>query len=221
VRILNAGPFRPHAATGADYIQKLFKIPGVMDAVDVLSLHTYPDDHEGSTLERGIRAVRAAAPDKPVWLTETSMAIDADTDLAEQGRQVAVIAAKSAALGVERIFWHTLADPPERPEGARGGRPGGGPGGGFSTNSLLRTLSDQTREEKPAGTVYRNLAAILAERDLRRAVVESPGLSRFPDGSALLWQGEARAPHGGVNLRTGLQIEQGLNTSAPAWLAGP
>ena len=216
-RVLNGGPFRPHAETGRDYVQKLFILPGVLAAVDILSLHTYPNDDTGETLVRGIAAVRAAAPGKPLWVTETSVSIDADTDAADQGRQVVVLAARAAEAGAERLFWHALADPPLVDEG----RPPRGSPSGFRTNSLLQAQAGGVPVDKPAGAVYRQLAAVLTKHDLVGATSGGDGVTRFADGSLLLWSGSRIAPTGGVDLRTGLPIEQGMNTYAPAWLAAP
>ncbi len=216
-KVLNGGPFRPHAETGRDYVQKLFQIPGVRDAVDIVSLHTYPNDDAGETLVRGIEAVRAAAPGKPLWVTETSVSIDADTDAEAQGRQVVVLAARAAEAGVERLFWHTLADPPPVDEG-RGQRQ---PPSGFRTNSLLQAGSSGERSDKPAGAVFRNLSAVLAAHDLVGATSAGVGLTRLTDGSILVWSGSHAAPTGGVDLRTGTPIVAGATAAAPAWLAAP
>jgi hypothetical protein len=215
-RVLNGGPFRPHADTGRDYMKALFAIPGVLDAVDIVSLHTYPNDASGETLDRGIRAVRAVAPGKPLWVTETSVSIDEDTDADEQGRQVAVLTARAAMAGAERLFWHTLADPPAADEG----RPPRGAPGGFRTNSLFATEGDQ-HVEKPAAAVFRSLAKVLATHDLFGAVEDGAGATRLRDGSVLLWDGSRQAPKGGIDLRSDEPLPAGATARAPAWLAAP
>ena len=91
-------------------------------------------------MAEGLDATRALLPDKPIWITETSMALGDGVDEAEPARLVAVLTGVAAVHGAERLFWHTLSDPPPRTDG-----PGGA--GGFATNSLMRTLQEGGRED--------------------------------------------------------------------------
>lgn len=221
-RVLGGGMNRPHAETGEAYLRDLFAIPGALDAIDILSLHTYDTHADGRRLASGIRAGRAAAPGKPIWVTETSVSLTqaprdpVDTEV--QGRMVAVLVGEAAVAGAERLFWHTLSDPPES------GIPGG-PNrvGGSSTNSLFRMVVEGgPREDKPAATVYRNLAAVLRAHDLAGAAADGQGAARMKDGTVLVWEGSRPAPNGGQDLRTGAAIPPGGTANAPAvvWGAG-
>lgn len=219
-KVLGGGVFRPHSRDGADYLRHMWEAPGAIDAVDIVSVHTYQSERDGRRLADALTVVRNAAPGKPIWVTETSTAIGDGVDAEEQGRLVAVLVGVAALGGAERVFWHTLADPPAGggPRG-REGRPGGTlPGGSFRTNSLLQTLAGGEREEKPAGAVYRALAKVLAEHDLVGAVADGQGAARLRDGSVLVWDGERTAPNGGVELRTGAAVAAGAAAKAPAFV---
>ena len=209
-RILALGLYRPHAELGLAYGRAVLDQPGVLESFDILSLHTYADD-DGETLARGIAKFRALVYEKPIWVTEASVSMSKSTE-AEQGRRVAAYVASAARAGAERLFWHTLADPPA-------GR--GGDAGLFSTNSLMRTAGSGAREDKPAGAVYRNLSARLAVDDLTGAVPEGEGAVRARSGAVLLYRGARTAEHGGTDLVTGLPVEPGAVAAAPAWLNSP
>lgn len=206
-RILALGLYRPHAARGQAYGAEVLQQPGVLAAFDILSLHTYADD-DGETLARGIGHFRALVPEKPIWITEASVSLTASTE-AEQGRRVAAYVASAALAGAERLFWHTLADPPAGH---------GGKSLDFSTNSLLRTVAEGAREDKPAAVVYRNLSARLAVEDLTGAVPDGEGAIRARSGAVLLYRGTRAAEQGGTDLATGLAIVPGASAAAPAWL---
>ncbi|MFZ5479363.1 MAG: glycoside hydrolase family 44 protein [Myxococcota bacterium] len=203
-KVLGAGLYRPHAESGVDYLRALAGEPGVRDALDVLSLHTYADD-DGGRLAAGIRNARGVLPDLPVWVTETSAPGE---DEAQQARRVVALAARAAVEGAERLFWHTLADPPARAKG-------GGPEG-LRTHSLFRASDDGSLAEKPAAATFRHLAAVLGEHDLAGAVDAGPGVVRLRDGSRLLYAGTAAGP--GVDLRDGTSIPAGETAEAPAFL---
>lgn len=148
--VVVAGAFyRPMTETGAAYAQAVLSSPGLLDAVDVVSLHVYGD---GPGLERWTRAIdtlRAAAPGKPLWITETNQPDTASAD----GAHVARIHALAWGRGVEKVFWHTLADPPPR---ARKGP-------GMDHHSLLQAQPQGGFTDKPAATVYRDLARAVAD----------------------------------------------------------
>jgi hypothetical protein len=75
-------------------------------------------------------------------------------------------------MGVDKVFWHTLADPPPR---ARKGP-------GMDHHSLLQAVPGQGFQDKPAAVVYRDLASTVG--DTPRAEL------RFEDGvlHAQSWQ---------------------------------
>lgn len=210
-KVVAIGLFRPHADSGEAYLRELVAVPGLSQAVDIVSQHTYQSEPDGRRMAEGLDATRALLPDKPIWITETSAALGGGVDEEEQARLVAVLTGVAAVHGAERLFWHTLADPPPRTEG-----PGGA--GGFATNSLMRTLQEGGREDKPAAAVFTSLATMLAKHDLVGAVADGAGAAKLKDGSVLLWDGERAVGAGGVNLRTGGALSPGETAKAPAFL---
>ncbi len=209
-RILNGGIFRPFAASGEAYLRDLLAVPGVRDAFDILSLHSYADDEHGDAYARGLRAARALAGGKPLFITETSVASQGDKawmNEAWQARMVASVAARGAVDGARAVFWHTLADPPPTDRRLS-----------FEHHSLLIGARDGSVREKPSATVYRALAARLAEDDLTGATQDGDGAVRLRSGATLLYEGAREAPTGGVDLATGRAIARGAAAHAPAWL---
>ncbi len=205
-RVLNGGFFRPGAPAGRAYMDAVFAIAGVRDAVDVLSLHTYAQD-AGETLERAIANGRAAAPGKPIWITETS--VRADGDEALQAHRMVAIVARAAAAGASRLYWHTLIDPPTWVKGRTA----------FGTNSLFRAnRPGQPITEKPIGAAFRALNRHLAADDLTGAMADGAGAVRLKSGAILLYEGTRVATHGGESLSTRTKIADGATASAPAWL---
>lgn len=206
-KILALGLYRPHAEQGLSYGKRVLAEAGVRESFDIVSLHTYGDD-DGETLARSIANFRELIPERPIWITEASVTLHGSNE-AEQGRRVAAYVARAAAAGAERLFWHTLTDPPT-------GRNVGDVN--FNTNSLLRAVDGLPPVDKPAGVVFRNLSARLAADDLRGAVLEGEGAVRAPSGAVLLFRGTRTAPFGGTDLATGDRIPPGAVAAAPAWL---
>lgn len=205
-KVLNGGFYRPGAPVGRAYMDALFAIGGVKEAIDVVSLHTYAQDG-GETLERAIGSARAAAPGKPVWITETSVAADGD-EVGQAHRMVAIVA-RAAMAGASRLYWHTLIDPPTWMTKRRG----------FTTNSLFRANGlGKPLTEKPIAGVFRALNGHLAQDDLTGAGADGAGAAKLTSGAVLLFDGTRVAPHGGESLETGAKIESGGTATAPAWL---
>lgn len=217
--VLSAGFYRPHTNSGREWISELLQQPGAAAAFDVLSLHCYSDRDELGAQTRTIETWRALTPDKPLWVTETSVASSGKgrhMDEEWQGRMVAATYGVFLAGGADRIFWHTLADPPAsaRPPSRLL----------FSTHSLLQTQDGGGHREKPAGAVYRRLTERLAAID-PDDLVEQPAsggrLLRAGDGWLAFW-GEPQVPAGAVtatDLLTGAESAVGATVRAPAWLA--
>ncbi len=161
--VLNGGFYRIAHPVGDAYAREVFEQPGVMDAVDVVSIHAY---HEGPGVElvrRAIGNARRMAPAKPIWLTETSVPADA-RGVGEDGQAEILVETVLLALelGVERVFWHTLFDPPS-------GVPL--PRGAMATHSLLRREQNGQLGDKPAAPAFRALAELL--KDLPRSAVSA------------------------------------------------
>ena len=170
--ILNGGFYRPMTRTAYRYMERLFAQPGVLESFQVLSLHVY---HSGTTMERFEQAIaygRELAPGKPIWITETNVPSDKSRSepwLNEdyQAEMVVLTYMTALQLGVEKVFWHTLHDPPG--SGKRKGP-------GMDNHSLHRAEEDGTLTRKPAGDAYEALAEVLAQGSWSSVVsVEAEG----------------------------------------------
>lgn len=229
-RVLSAGFYTIRSADGRSYVSRLVAESGVPAAVDVVSVHCYFGEDSLDAVTQTLQAAKASFPGKPIWVTETSVPARGDwagQDETWQARMVAAIYGAFLAGGADRVFWHTLADPPNRP-GARGDLP-------FATNSLLRVVNDHpvsgnmagpggVAQDKPAGQVYRRLAAALAHTDPSQYREEQAS------GGRLLWTGEGwlafwgspRAPKGAgqvTDLLTGQTATATGAVTAPAYIA--
>ncbi len=147
--ILSGGIYRPHAHAGATYLYELVAL-GLLDEVDVLSLHSYFDGPGTETLESALEKAPTGAR---VWLTETSVASRGDKRWMSQAWQAEMVHRVHAAAlvhGVEKVLWHSLADAPVPPKR------------GIAHHSLLQATAEGF-EDKPAAAAYRELARHVAE----------------------------------------------------------
>lgn len=206
-RVLGLGLYRPHAANGRGYMREVLATPGAADAIDIVSLHTYADD-DGALLASGIAAARVALPGKPIWVTETNADDRAGPE--EQARRLVAIVARSAAAGASAVFWHTLADPPARPDPSA---PGGMPG-----TALFRSLPGGHVEPKPVAEVYRRLAEWLRADDLVGATMLGDGAVKLRSGAVLLFSGSAPVTSRATHLLSGRAFDAGSIVVAPAWI---
>jgi len=229
-KVLSAGFYTIRAAEGRSYVSRLVAEPGVLAAVDIVSVHCYFDEDALEAVDRTLEVARASFPGKPVWVTETSVPARGDwpgQDETWQARMVAGIYGAFLAGGADRVFWHTLADPPFRP-GARPTLP-------FATNSLLRVVNDHPvgpnvagpggeAQDKPAGQVYRRLAALLAQTDPSQYREEPASGGRLlwtGDGWLAFW-GSPPTPKGAgqvTDLLTGQTRAASGSVSTPAYIA--
>lgn len=206
VRILGGGFYRPAAEGTWAYVDRLLAIPGLSDAFDILSLHTYTDTPQRITT--GIQAMRQRFPQKPVWVTEISVPSQGkEPFLSEryQAEMVVAFSATAAAAGASAFFWHGLSDPP-------GDRR-------LKSYALLSTDSLGQHPSKPSGQVYQQLAKVLASHDLNGAQEVAEGQLRLVDGSVLLYSGSMTVSTSGVSLWDGSALAAGAMAQAPAWLA--
>lgn len=209
-RVLIGGFYRPHAETGKTYVRGVVAVPGVLDAFDIVSVHTYSDDQGGDLLAEALRFAREAMPGKPLWVTETNAGSSGKKPWMNeewQAKMVAVIHARAILEGATALFWHSLVEPPGADEANT-----------LHQGSLYRVDRAGVLTEKLAVAAYRRLAVELRARTVAGAKLESPGVLRFADGSALLFDGDVRAPSGATNLLDGARVDAGKTATAPAWL---
>ncbi|HJN73729.1 MAG TPA: hypothetical protein QGF58_07340 [Myxococcota bacterium] len=213
--VLSGGMYRAMTPKGRTYLERTLEQPGVRDAIDGISLHCYFAESELDPLYRLMAVSRQVAPDKPVWITETSVPSDAArAEIASEQWQAEMVVAIHGALlaeGADHIFWHTLFDAPA---------PVGGGPSGMRTNSLYRLVGDGVShiEAKPSAETYRRLAHHLADQPLDTMQPEE-GFLRFRDG-VLVYEGVIETPADITtveDLRTGEQRGATEQIEAPAW----
>jgi hypothetical protein len=228
-KVASAGFYGSAIVSGQDYMRAVFREPGALAAIDIINVHCYFDTNNLDAIEKSLAIAKEVAPGRPIWVTETSVPSDKRkpwADEAWQARMVAAVYGAYLAGGAERIFWHTLADPPPNPNA---------PHSSFSTNSLFRRTPPPGGasgsgprkgggvEEKPAAQVYKRLAAHMAGLD-PSALREEPA-----SGGRLLWTGQGwlafwgtpQVPsNGGVveDLLTGTTTAGLSEVVAPAWI---
>ena len=117
-----------------------------------------------------VQGERELAADKPVWLTETSVpSTSRRSSLGEAGQarvyeQTILLALRE---GVEKVFWHTLFDPPAGVALPRGA---------MASHSFYRRQEDGSLEEKPLAASAKKLAGWLAGVDWSEVQPEGEGV---------------------------------------------
>ena len=158
--VLQGGIGRPTQSHGYEYMTALFKQPGMLDAIDAISIHVYHRGPDVGRVESAIRRAHGVAPGKAVWLTETSVPSEGRHYWMSEAWQAEMLFRAfitSLRLGVERVFWHTLLDPPPAIQASRRS--------GTKTNSLFKRSGDGEILEKPATKAYRILSELFEGLD--------------------------------------------------------
>ena len=163
VQILNGGIGAPQSKHGWKYFQGLMKEDGFLDSIDVLSFHVYMHEQKVSKLKQAIGRFRTGPnTNTPLWLTETSVPSLTEKparwwiDEKWQAEMLCRVFITALEYGVERVFWHTLIDPPPRIQNRPQRR-----GKGTNSNSLYARGEDGSIRLKAAGEAYARLATIL------------------------------------------------------------
>ena len=154
--VLNGGLYRPMTDTGKTYLDALFALPEVRAAIDVQSQHAYHSERTPRRIDKAIVHARAVAPDLPLWITETNVPSDGKEpwlDRTYQAEQVVLTYGTALARGIERVFWHTLADPPPR-----SGKPRAQV---MDSHSLYVATASGDFERKPAADAYQRIGDFL------------------------------------------------------------
>ena len=146
---------------GYNYMKDLLSIPGVYNAIDVISDHAYHPGRNVREVDVALTRTQNLARGKPVWLTETSVPSDGGKEFQSPAWQAEILARTvvlALAYRVERFFWHTLFDPCKGKTSKRREILS------FAANSLHSKASPGSPLElKPAGKVYRTLAKVLGD----------------------------------------------------------
>ena len=227
--ILAGGLYRITDEASARYLEEVLAEPGVHEAFDVLSLHCYFSGDGLVAVAETMAAARAQVPDKPVWITETSVPSDGRHAWVSPGWQAEMVVGIVGAFlaeGADRVLWHTLVDPPPRAGddtltyGSNGLIVSHGPAGLLGGEDAVT--------EKPAAAVFARLAEVLAPTSTEsyRELAAAGGRVLETDQGWLVFRGAVAPPPGArtvLHLRTGEEQpveelgEEGVR--APAWLA--
>jgi hypothetical protein len=219
--VLSAGTFHTAKSHGRRYLERVLAEPGAAQAVDVLSVHAYFEERSPELFLDAMDNAFALAGGRPVFVTETGVPSSKQghdwVDEAYQARMLAFVVGESLGRGVERLCWHTLADPP----------PGPASRGGYASHSLHRTRGEpphQVREPKLAGRVLERLLAELGAVPVGEIrPVELAGGRALTVGAAgwFLYEGEGIAPPWPgvvVDLLTGAESTAPERVDAPVLL---
>ncbi len=215
--VLSGGIYRPMTAAGRSYLASVLEVPGVLDAIDGVSLHCYFSEDNLERIRDAMATARELAPDESIWITETSVPSDSRRAWVNQDWQAHMVAAIHGALlaeGADRVFWHSLTTPPRKSQGQPKG---------FGSNALLLPTDDEGFVPKPAALVYRRLAEHLARVELESVheVAVSGGRLLATDRGWLAFWGEPEVPAQATTVHDLLTDERrpaGGRVSAPAWL---
>ena len=220
--ILSAGMYNVRAPAGSAYLEAVLAVEGVLDAIDAVALHCYSDDDGleaiGETLAIGARL----APGKPIWITEIGVSSQGKHRWqSEEWQAGMVIGLHAAALigGADRLFWHTLADPPVQE--TRKPMP-------FAFHSLMRSLHStweggegKLRAMKPAGAAYARLTEHLAEisrADISEIPTRGGRLMGAGDAMVAFW-GTPELPEGDWVIEDLITGQIRSTSAAPAWIS--
>jgi hypothetical protein len=207
--VVGGGFFKITREHGHAYMQALFSEPGVLQALDVISVHAYHQGPGLDELQETIQRVQAAAPGARIWVTETSVPSQGQRPWFSeewQGQIAVATVLESLAWGVEKVFWHTLFDPPPAPGPKRRS--------GTASNSLYARTPSGTLREKPASVALGVLAQLLrgVDRSDVRVLACEGGRAWQVGQRVVLWgqgevvletthiQGWALIGGGGVNV---------------------
>jgi len=221
--VISGGFYRPTSKEGGAYVAEVLETPGVLDALDAMSVHCYFSHDSLSEVAATMDFFRTHAPEHPVWVTETSVPSDGRHPWVSEGWQAEMVVAVIGgflAEGADRVFWHTLIEPPPRE---------GDDNKTYGSNALLVATSEAGAlggdfRVKPAAEVFDRLLAALGPTDpasYRELTVEG-GRVLETDAGWLVFRGEIAPPPDGAHevleLTTGATSAVGSTVRAPAWL---
>ncbi len=166
--VLNGGLFNTATTRSRDYLETVMAQKGVAAVMDAISVHVYFEDSTAGRFYAALDNAFQLADGRPVLVTETGVPSQKGrrpwVSPDYQARMLVNVYGEALARGVDRVFWHTLADPP-----VAAGSPGG-----YSTHSLYQLGAAQEQgglDLKPSGKVYRRLVSLLADLPLDTVTV--------------------------------------------------
>lgn len=212
--VLNGGIYGTGVQAGRRYLERVLAEPGAAQAVDVLSVHAYFDQEDASGFLTALDNAQALAGGRPIFVTETGAPAARSerpwVNETWQARMVVRVYGEALSRGVERVYWHTLADPPARADVKSG----------FSTHSLLRATGGEAFQRKPSGDTYARLTASLGAVPLDQVEQVSDGVLRMGDKGLLVFKGSWNGPleegASTLDLVTGVRGPAVLPVQAPA-----
>jgi polysaccharide biosynthesis protein PslG len=128
---MSSSPFSDRGYVRAgDFLRGIYESGGIRD-MDVISVHAYPNPADTTAdsavgVVQSVRGVRDryGQDQVPIWITETGVSTTGD-DATPEDVQALVMLRLYERLrdeeGVEMILFHTLVDPPNRPDDPEGG----------------------------------------------------------------------------------------------------
>ena len=158
--IMSAGMFATPQSDGAivsyDFIESLYDISGVDDAIDIVGLHPYGPDEKAvvDQVETTRETIEGAGSDAPMWATEIGWGSNprSGNDLSKTPEEQAELLGDTFGelndsredLGLEGVVWYTWHDSTESAVGECGW---------CATAGLV----DADRDTKPSWTAYTDL----------------------------------------------------------------
>jgi hypothetical protein len=220
--IMNAGTFQTGHPEGRRYLEELMGHAQDLHDLQILSIHAYFDDEDARGFAAALDTAFEVAGGRPVWVTETGLTSSdprrPEVDEAFQARGLAAAFGTAMSRGVERVFWHSLSDAPDRSRM-------GGPGSFFASHNLYRTVSENPFhfERKLAGQVYARLVEHLGDvpvGDVQKLATMSGAALKMGSAGIFVYTGTGVQLPGAtghvLDLVTGVESPLAGKVDAPA-----
>ena len=109
--VLLAGMWEAQTPRGQEYLRTVLSDPDVLTSVDAINVHRYPKSGVEAVWDAMGRA-GAAAPGKPVWITEVSTPSKGQSTERSQAEDLINLVLGALRRGVPRVYWHALIEGP-------------------------------------------------------------------------------------------------------------
>lgn len=214
--VLPAGLFAPAGPRTASYADALWGLPAFSERFRATNTHAYPRDP--AAVWDGEDRLETLAPGRARWMTEVSIGDELGEGV--QARFLATLYLDALARGVERVYWHSLREPPLR----AAARPGPHPSEG---NHLY---TGEPAHPKLAGVTMQHLLAVwgaVPRADVEGLAVSGGRALRIAD-DLVVWGGVVDVPVRATTreLASERLVPDALDGAAlvgtsPGWTAGP